>query len=141
MMSSGMLRRVALVRTEVLEDLSSSFTRLTRIGELGTTLSVTNNRRTLLVRANVVPSSPILVTRIKKVLVAASVVPSSPIFVILMKEELGTSETSVLTRATRHNNPEDTILRLMYMFVVKYYKVLIHDTEDLRCLKQRNLCK
>jgi hypothetical protein len=46
-MSSGMLRRVALVRTDVSEELSASFTRVIRIGELGTTLAVTNNRRTL----------------------------------------------------------------------------------------------
>jgi hypothetical protein len=45
--TSGMLRRVALVRTDVLEELSASFIRLTRIGELGTTLAVTNNRCTL----------------------------------------------------------------------------------------------
>jgi hypothetical protein len=56
---------VALVRTDVTEELSASFIRVSRIGELGTTLDVTSNRRTvlgLLVTANVVPSSPILVT-------------------------------------------------------------------------------
>jgi hypothetical protein len=47
MASSGMLRRVALVRTDVSEELSSSFMRVTRICEVGTTLAVTSNRRTL----------------------------------------------------------------------------------------------
>jgi hypothetical protein len=36
MASSGMLRRVALVRTDVLEEISASTIRVTRIGELGT---------------------------------------------------------------------------------------------------------
>jgi hypothetical protein len=45
--SCGMLRRLALVRTEVSEELSASFIRVTRLGELGTTLAVTSNRRTL----------------------------------------------------------------------------------------------
>jgi hypothetical protein len=40
---SGILRRVALVRTDVSEDISASFIRVTRIGELGTTLAVTSN--------------------------------------------------------------------------------------------------
>jgi hypothetical protein len=44
--SSGMLRRVALVRTDVSDELSTSFIRVTRIGDLGTTLAVTSNRRT-----------------------------------------------------------------------------------------------
>jgi hypothetical protein len=42
-----MLRRVALVRTDVSEELSASINRVTRIGELGTMLAVTNNRRAL----------------------------------------------------------------------------------------------
>jgi hypothetical protein len=47
MSSSGMLLRVALVRTDVSEELSASFIRVTRIGELGKTLAVTSNRRRL----------------------------------------------------------------------------------------------
>jgi hypothetical protein len=73
MASSEMLHRVALVRTDVSEEPSAPFIRVTRIGE-------------------------------------ASVVPSSPILVTLMKEALGSSETSVLTRIIRRNIPEDTIL-------------------------------
>jgi hypothetical protein len=40
MPSSGMLRRVALVKTDASEELSASIIRETRIGELGTTLTV-----------------------------------------------------------------------------------------------------
>jgi hypothetical protein len=47
MSSSGMLLRVALVRTDVSEEPSASFIRVTSIGELGTLLAVTSNRRTL----------------------------------------------------------------------------------------------
>jgi hypothetical protein len=46
MVSSGLLRHVALVRTDVSEELGASIIRVTRIGELGT-LAVTSNRRTL----------------------------------------------------------------------------------------------
>jgi hypothetical protein len=72
MASSGMLRRVALVRTDVSEELSN----------------------------------------VRRLLVTASVVPSSLILVTPMKEALNSSETSVLTRATQPNIPEDAVLHL-----------------------------
>jgi hypothetical protein len=74
MVSSGILHRVARVRTDVSEELRASFIRVTRIGELGTTLALTSNRRTL--QGN---------TSVRRFLVTASVFPISPILVTLLK--------------------------------------------------------
>jgi hypothetical protein len=81
MVSSGLLRRVALVRTDVSEDPGPSFIRVTKIGET--------------------------------------------IFVTLMKEAPGSSETSVFTRATRRNNPEDTILHSHRRESLKSYNIIM----------------
>jgi hypothetical protein len=72
--------------------------RVTRITEVGTTLAVTINRRCvhwLLVMANI---------------------PSSPIIVTLIMEALSSSETSLFTRATQRNIPEDTVLSMYVLF-------------------------
>jgi hypothetical protein len=82
---SGMLRRVALVRTDVSEEPSASDARCEEI-----------------------PS--VFLRSVRRLLVAASVVPSSPILDTLITEPLGSHDTSVLTRATWRNIPEDTIL-------------------------------
>jgi hypothetical protein len=85
---------VALVRTDVSEERIATIIRALRIGELGTTLAVTSNR------------SAAKKYYALRLLVTADVVPSSQILDALMMVAIRSSETSVLTRATRRNIPE-----------------------------------
>jgi hypothetical protein len=100
---SGMLRRVALVRAVVSEERSASIITVTRIGELGPMLAVSSNRCTLRRSFFLVFSTPILVT--------------------LMMEALRYSKASAVTRATRHNIPEDVILHSHLPENLKSYAV------------------
>jgi hypothetical protein len=83
MVSSGMLRRVVLVRTDVSEEPGASFIKVVRIGELGKTQAATSNRRTR--RRN-------------------------------------------LTRATRRNIPEDTILHSNRSENLKSYTLRLYSS-------------
>jgi DNA-binding TFAR19-related protein (PDSD5 family) len=69
MESSGLLSRLALVRTDVSEKLSASFIRVARIGELGTTLKMVSPGmlcRVALVRTDVSEELSASIVRVKE---------------------------------------------------------------------------
>jgi hypothetical protein len=110
--SSGMLLCVALVTTDVSEEPSASFIRVTRIGELGT-LATDARYEEILLRS------------VRLLLFTANVVPSSPILVTMMKEALSSSKTSVLTRATRRIQ-EDAILHGLACIDSQFLKLILY---------------
>jgi hypothetical protein len=105
MLSSGMLRPVALVGTDVSGDHGASM-KVTRISELATNA-----------RCEEILCELVFLRSVRLLLVTANVVYSSQTLVTLVMETLSFSETSVLTRATRRNIPEDTILHVVSSLV------------------------
>jgi hypothetical protein len=109
-----MLRRVALVRTDVSEEISAYIIWVTRIGELGTMFPVTSNRRTL--HRNINRNTIYLYTAC-----LGNVVPSSPIIVILMMEALRSLKRRFLQEPQGVTLPEDAILHSHRRDNLKFY--------------------
>jgi hypothetical protein len=89
---------VALVRTDPSEELVASIIRVIRFGEQGSTLAVTSNRRTLR-------------RSLRRLIVTANVVPSSPILVTLTMEALFPLKRRFLQEPHDVNIPEEVFLR------------------------------
>jgi hypothetical protein len=105
-----MLRRVALVKTDVSEELSASFIR-------------------------------VFLRCVRRLIVIASVVLTSQILIILIMEELSSSETSVLIRATWRNIPENTILHSHLRQNLKSYKIIYVCCEGHRIVNHNPIIR
>jgi hypothetical protein len=71
----------------------------------------------------------------RRLLVTASVVPSSQILVTLMMQALSSSETSVLTSATRRYIPEDTTFFIVIAVKTSNLTFSFNPTYSLTCLR------
>jgi hypothetical protein len=102
---------VALVRTDISEQLIASIIRVERISDIWTTLAVTSN---------------VLLRSVLQLLVTANVVLTSTILSILMMEAIPSSEKLVLARAPRRHIPEEAILHSCRRENLKSYLIVLN---------------
>jgi hypothetical protein len=100
-------------------------------------------------RRNLAPPSSRCARYVSRLLVTANVVPSSPILVTLVMVALSSSETSVLTIATRRNIPKDAILHsnrrenlkcyIATLLLINYVSIVFNCFRANEHQEQRNI--
>jgi hypothetical protein len=108
-----MWRHVALVRTDTSEELSASIIRVTRIGELGTTLAVTTSVLTRATRRNIQKIPFFIVTAVK----------TSSLTTLPLRNVLSLRRKQICGCEKRYENRS-------YLFKPKHMRILSYEVQE-----------